>query len=76
VMDLAKRLAALSGLPVIGPSPATIAKISDIYRVVFYIKCSDAQTLYDLREQMEDKIGTLQLRDEQVNFDFDPMNSY
>ncbi len=76
VMEIAKRLTTLSDLPVIGPSAATIAKINDIYRVVFYIKCNDEQKLYDLREAMEREIATLQLREIQVNFDFDPMSSY
>lgn len=79
---LAKELAELARegdngeLTVLGPGTATLSKLNDNYRFLFYIKCSDSKKLAKLRERMESYIQTLQNRSEQVQFDIDPMSGY
>ena len=63
-------------LSVLGPGEAFLAKLNDIYRFIFYIKCGNERTLATLQDEMEDHIQTLQNRSEQVQFDVDPMNGY
>lgn len=79
---LAKELAELAReeengeLTVLGPGTATLSKLNDNYRFLFYIKCGDGKKLAKLRERMESYIQTLQNRSEQVQFDIDPMSGY
>lgn len=63
-------------LTVLGPGTATLSKLNDNYRFLFYIKCGDGKKLAKLRERMESYIQTLQNRSEQVQFDIDPMSGY
>lgn len=59
---------------ILGPSPASIGKINDIYRNVLYLKASDYEILVECKDYLEVKLPLLQLRDENVQFDFDPIN--
>lgn len=63
-------------LTVLGPGTASLAKLNDCYRFIFYMKSSDTKKLAKARERMESYIQTLQKRSEQVQFDIDPMNGY
>lgn len=63
-------------LTVLGPGTASLAKLNDSYRFIFYMKSSDTKKLAKARERMENYIQTLQKRSEQVQFDIDPMNGY
>ncbi len=63
-------------LIVIGPGPASVSRIKDIYRFVFYVKHPREEVLIrckDLCEGYESKKTT---HDCQVYFDFDPMSGY
>ena len=74
--QLAKQLADTvkrNGHQVLGPTPATIGKINDIYRYVFYVKKTDYGQLVEIKDRLEEMIFPMQLRKEQVQFDFDPM---
>lgn len=73
---LARREATDKKLAVLGPGSASLAKLSDSYRFVFYLKSEDVKKLAALRERMEEYIQSLQNRSEQVQFDVDPMNGY
>lgn len=79
---LAEELAKLSkkdaerDLTVLGPGTASLSKLNDNYRFIFYLKSSDENKLAQAREHMESYIQTLQKRSEQVQFDIDPMNGY
>ncbi len=75
---LARRMAdavKADGTPVLGPAPASISKINDIYRFVFYVKDIDYGKLVRVKDKLEDLLPGWQLREEQVQFDFDPLNS-
>ncbi|MBQ7919244.1 MAG: primosomal protein N' [Lachnospiraceae bacterium] len=61
-------------LQVIGPSPAGIGKIEDIYRFVFYVKHKDYSRLVQVKDVLEEKIHESNVSRVSVQFDFDPMN--
>ena len=58
-------------LRVTGPAPAVISKLSDIHRRVIYLKHEDANVLYQVREQLEQK-----KREIKVEFDENPLYAY
>lgn len=69
-----------AGLYVIGPAPATVGRINDIYRFVLYIKSIDYQKLVEVKDRIEELLEEKEKenegRNETVQFDFDPMNAY
>lgn len=62
-------------MQIIGPAPAGIGKIGDIYRHVFYVKDKSYENLIQLKEILEEKVNAMALRSTSVQFDFDPMNT-
>lgn len=63
------------GMALIGPAPASIGRINDIFRFVFYVKCPKYDKLVSIKDLLEQKLQTMQLANELVQFDFDPMNT-
>lgn len=61
---------------IIGPAPAFVGKIKDVYRFVFYVKSQSYDTLVEIKDSLDIEIQKLQLRKESVQFDFDPMNAF
>ncbi len=61
---------------IIGPSKATIGKINDIYRFVIYAKHKEAEKLQQVREKAEAFLEEAERKNETVQFDFDPIDSY
>lgn len=61
---------------VIGPAAASLSRLNDIYRFVFYIKSASYEYLTEGKDEMEEYLFSLQKRTQQVQFDFDPMNGY
>lgn len=62
---------------VIGPAPAGIAKLRDIYRRVIYIKHPDYPILTECRDAVEEMLREEDtLRECNIQFDFNPMNNY
>lgn len=57
-------------LRVIGPAPAAIYKLNDIYRRVIYVKHEDSKILYDVRKMIEEKIKDQTISDE-IRIEFD-----
>ncbi len=62
-------------LQIIGPAPASITRINDIFRFVFYIKSAEYGKLIKAKDFLEEKIQSMQPLYETVQFDFDPMNT-
>lgn len=60
---------------VIGPAPAGIGKINDIYRFVFYIKQEEYENLIVIKDRLEEAFSTIDLRQINIQFDFDPINT-
>ncbi len=59
---------------VIGPAPASISKINDIYRFAFYIKDKDYNVLVEIKNMLEATLLERKSFKENVFFDFDPQN--
>ena len=62
-------------MTLIGPAPASIGRINDIFRFVFYVKCAKYGKLIHIKDILEEKIQRMQLVNELVQFDFDPVNT-
>lgn len=67
-------------LYVIGPAPASVGKISDVYRFMVYVKSREYEQLIDVKNELESyleaKAEKKELKNETVQFDFDPMSAY
>ncbi len=75
---------------VIGPAPASIGKINDVFRYVLYVKSPDYEVLVRVKDRMEkvlreknkdssrrwEQNRTAADRNERVQFDFDPMSPF
>ncbi len=78
--ELAQRLSFVvksmeSEVAVIGPAPAAIGKVNDIFRFVFYVKHGKYDTLIQVKDILEGKLQEWKPKRETVQFDFDPMNT-
>lgn len=62
-------------MTVIGPSAASIGKINDIFRFVFYLKNQNYDTLIQVKDELEETVQKLPQKNISVQFDFDPMNT-
>ncbi len=62
-------------LQIVGPAPASIGKINDIFRFVFYVKHQKYDRLVQVKDVLEEKLRTWQPGTESVQFDFDPVNT-
>ena len=71
-----RRKQAWQKLQVIGPAQATISKINDQYRHIFYVKHPDYQVLVEIKDILERYCKTEELKNQTVQYDFDPMNTY
>jgi primosomal protein N' (replication factor Y) len=58
---------------VLGPAPAVVTKLNDIFRYVFYIKCSKYDKLIRVKDFLEDTLDKTLPKHCQVQFDFDPL---
>ena len=61
-------------LQVLGPAPANISRINDIYRYVFYVKHAEYDMLVAVKDRLEETIRQWQPRQMSIQFDFDPVN--
>lgn len=73
--DIAQTGGERDRMQIIGPAPAAIGRINDIFRFVFYVKSAKYDTLVKVKDVLEEKIQGEQLRTEVVQFDFDPVNT-
>ncbi len=65
---------AVCGIQLIGPAPAAIGRINDIFRFVFYIKCPKYAKLIQIKDKLEEEWKLHPSQDEMIQFDFDPVN--
>lgn len=69
-------------LYVIGPAPASVGKINDVYRFMLYVKHGDYGRLVEVKNRVETFLEKREERaekekdNETVQFDFDPMSAY
>lgn len=60
---------------VIGPAPASIGKVNDIFRFVFYVKYHQYDKLIQIKDYLERYLQELEMKNETVQFDFNPMHA-
>lgn len=66
-----------SSADIIGPAPATIAKLNDIYRRVIYVKHPDYNRLIEVKNYLEEYYNdSQQFTGCNLSFDFNPISSY
>lgn len=58
----------------VGPSPAGISKVKDVFRFVLYYKCEKYDTLIQVRDLLE-KAPELNRKDILIDYDYDPLNT-
>lgn len=63
-------------LYVIGPAPACVRKINDVYRFMLYVKHKDYEKLVEVKNCVEVFLEGKERGKETVQFDFDPMSAY
>lgn len=65
---------------IIGPAPASVGKINDLYRHMLYAKHMEYAKLVEIKNLLEDfleeKSRNREIKKEAVQFDFDPMSAY
>ncbi len=61
---------------VIGPAPAVIGKMNDVYRFVFYIKYENYNTLIEIKDKLEENAIKLLQKNEMLQIDFNPVNTF
>ena len=61
-------------IQVLGPAPANISKINDIYRYVFYVKHAEYDVLVEVKDRLEETLRQWQPRQMSIQFDFDPVS--
>jgi primosomal protein N' (replication factor Y) len=74
--DRAKSRFADSKPRILGPSSASVGRINDVYRYIFYIKHRDYQVLVDIKDELENYISNNNWDSDSVQFDFNPMSNY
>ncbi len=61
-------------LSILGPAPAGIGRINDVFRTVLYVKAAEYQTLIQVKDLLEQNFPDIPFhKDELVQFDFDPI---
>ena len=60
----------------VGPAPAGISKINDIYRQIFMVKTKEEETLIGIKDLLEGHSQWKNEKEISVMFDFNPINPY
>lgn len=63
-------------LLMIGPAPAAVSRINDLYRNVLYLKHPDYEMLVRIKDMLETYGKEQDFKNQSIQFDFDPMNTY
>ena len=71
-----ERFGADRTLLMIGPAPAAVSRINDLYRYVLYLKHPDYEALVQIKDMLEAYSKEQDYKKQSIQFDFDPMNTY
>ena len=63
-------------LCVIGPAPAAVGRVNDIFRFVFYVKYENYDKLIEIKDMLEEETAAMQLKNELLQIDFNPVNAF
>lgn len=58
---------------IIGPAPASVGKVNDVYRLCVYIKNAEYDKLIEIKDQLEKEVHGWDSKTENVQYDFDPI---
>ncbi len=72
--DLMKKRNEAGRMEMMGPAPAAIGKVNDIFRFVLYIKCAFYDKLVAVKDSLEKELEACTEIPETVQFDFDPIH--
>ncbi|MGN0346873.1 MAG: primosomal protein N' [Lachnospiraceae bacterium] len=61
---------------IIGPGPAVISKMKDIYRMVFYVKDASYDRLITVKDRLEQQAEEMLTNQEVLQFDFNPKGMF
>ena len=71
-----ERFGADRKLLMIGPAPAAVSRINDLYRHTLYLKHPDYEMLVQIKDTLETYSKEQDFKNQSIQFDFDPMNTY
>lgn len=63
-------------LQIIGPTEASVGRINDWYRHILYMKHEDYQALVAIKDELELYCKDKELKNQSVQYDFDPVHTY
>ncbi|MDE6388434.1 MAG: primosomal protein N' [Lachnospiraceae bacterium] len=63
-------------IQLIGPTEAAVGKINDMYRHIFYAKHENYQVLVEIKDMLEAFCKEQEMKNQTVQYDFDPINTY
>lgn len=63
-------------LCIIGPAPAAVGRVNDIFRFVFYVKYENYDKLIEIKDMLEEEAAAMQLKNELLQIDFNPVNAF
>ncbi len=66
----------VSEIQVIGPAPAVIGKVNDIFRFVFYVKHENYDKLVEVKDLLEERVQILKPKKISIQIDFNPVNAF
>ena len=67
-------MASAQRITVLGPAKASVGKVNDIFRHVFYVKAGEYERLIDVKDVLEERWKQETDKILMLQFDFDPMN--
>ena len=67
-------MASAQRITVLGPAKASVGKVNDIFRHVFYVKAGEYERLIDVKDVLEERWKQETDKNLMLQFDFDPMN--
>ena len=67
----------ITGVSLIGPADAAVAKVNDIYKKVIYFKSENYSMLVRIKDVLEEFVGKhREFSNVSIQFDFDPMSGF
>ncbi len=76
-MQQAQEKGRITGVSMIGPADAAVAKVNDIYKKVIYFKHKDYSMLVRIKNALEEFVGKhREFQNVTIQFDFNPMNGF
>ena len=69
-------MASAQRITVLGPAKASVGKVNDIFRHVFYVKAGEYERLIDVKDVLEERWKQETDKNLMLQFDFDPIDTF